>query len=346
MAEHTAIFRASASPEIGGGHIIRCLSLARELRDQGWNCIFASEQETLMMMPIIREFKFLKLSKNDEKDEASQVRKKLNSSAAAVIVDHYNRGLTFEKKCRKWSKIVMAIDDIPNRLHDVDLLLDQTGGRTPHRYKSLVPKDCKILTGPKFSLLRSSFSSLGASHKRHLNRGKHRIFVAMGASDPKNLTNIVLNTIHQVSPNSSADILLSSNAPHLSGIKKLCSGHHTYSLHTDLNDPASLISKATFAVGTAGINLWERCALGVPSVIVIAAENQRANAEYVIQNNGGIFGGALPTLDQNYLRQAISRMANEDQIVLSCSQGAAKICDGLGTKRVAKIIFSLVKNSA
>ena len=71
MAEHTAIFRASASPEIGGGHIIRCLSLARELRDQGWNCIFASEQETLMMMPIIREFKFIKLSKNDEKDEAT-----------------------------------------------------------------------------------------------------------------------------------------------------------------------------------------------------------------------------------------------------------------------------------
>ena len=342
MSKLLAVFRTSASKEIGGGHISRCMSLAQHFSERGWDCVFACEPQTEATMPIINQFETLKIEKSSLEEEAKFIRKRLNRDPSILILDHYNRDKTFEQYCRSWVDKILVIDDLANRPHDADLLLDQSGGRLPEHYLNLAPHSCQLMLGPKYSLLRSFFSSPQNIDISKRFSASPRIFVSMGATDFFNQTEQVLNAISSTLPAAKTDILLSEGAPHLLNIQDLCSQNRHFSLHIGVTNPAKIMRNATFSIGTAGINLWERCALGIPSIIFIAAENQRLNAEHVIKLGGGIYGGFGSSIDQENLASAILKFANDQRMITSMSMSAKKICDGLGVERVAKKIISII----
>ena len=342
MSNPLAVFRTCASREIGGGHVTRCISLAHHFSELGWDCIFACEPETETIIPTINQFEIFKIKHTTPKEEANFIRNNLNRNPNILILDHYNRDRTFEQCCRSWANKILVIDDLANRPHDTDLLLDQSGGRLPAHYVHLVPDTCQLMLGPKYSLLRHFFNSTQAGHLSRAMSTPPRIFVSMGATDFLNLTEQVLNVISNTSSEVKVDILLSEKAPHLLNLQNFCSQNPRFSLHTGLTNPAKIMREATFSVGTAGINLWERCALGIPSIIIIGAENQRLNAEHVIKFGGGVFGGTGPSIDQKYLASATLTLINNQKILKKMAISAKNICDGKGVKRVAKKIISVL----
>ena len=160
MPEGLAVFRADASPTMGGGHVMRCLTLADALRDAGWSCAFATAAESSAMVPALAR------SGHATIDIASDDAGELGACvghADLLIVDHYGLGAVFEGRARDWAGQVLVIDDLPNRPHDCDLLLDQTAGRGAGDYAGMVPDHCRLLLGADHALLRPQFLSARGS---------------------------------------------------------------------------------------------------------------------------------------------------------------------------------------
>ena len=343
MIKNLAVFRVSASSKIGGGHVARCLSLAAGLSEIGWDCVFASESETAKIMPIVNNYKGIVIPKNGILNETSFIEKFLEKQASILIVDHYQRGRKFQEKARSWAKNIMVIDDLANRPHDADLLLDQSGGRAATNYSGLVSSKCKLMLGPKFSLLRKDFSTPPISPKKSSVKKTPCIFISMGATDENNLTTPILKTLLHIAPQANVDILLSNGAPHIKKVKEICAKLGNVKLHVNVPNPVKIMSNATFAIGTTGINLWERCALGLPSIIFAVAENQLLNASYVVKHGGGILAGSSSKIDRDILANSILKIIQNGQCLETMATAARKICDGKGVSRVVKEIILLTE---
>ena len=185
----------------------------------------------------------------------------------------------------------MAIDDLADRAHDCEVLLDQNLGRENGDYAALVPKGCGMLLGPAYALLRSQFGAAreGALERR-VNWGEvSRIMVSMGATDPNGVTATVLDGIDRSGVAAAIDVVAPSDA--LRDVEKAALPLQA-DVHSDVADMAALMSRADLAIGGAGSTSWERCCLGLPSLLIVTADNQRAIADQL----GKLRRGGAPGL--------------------------------------------------
>ena len=178
----TVVFRADASEEIGGGHIMRCLTLAEALTGAGWHVGFAVNDQALSVVPWLAEAveDVLVLG---EGDETSAMMERWAEGVALLVVDHYERDIAFERSCRPWTAAILAIDDLANRQHRVDVLLDQTHGRDESDYRTLTGPNCRLLLGARFALLRPQFQTnrRRALARRENTASAKRLLISFGA---------------------------------------------------------------------------------------------------------------------------------------------------------------------
>src|SRR5262245_15084994 len=181
-----AVFRADASATLGGGHVMRCLVLAGQLAARGWKCVFATCSETLSVVPALKTsgHAFVAIEDDLPKNLAGQWRK----GADIVVIDHYDLDAKFERECRAWARRVVVIDDLADRPHDADVLIDATLGREESDYRALVPSSCRLLVGSAFALVRPEFARARPASLARDRSDLTSIFVGFGATDPGNCT--------------------------------------------------------------------------------------------------------------------------------------------------------------
>jgi UDP-2,4-diacetamido-2,4,6-trideoxy-beta-L-altropyranose hydrolase len=191
------------------------------------------------------------------------------------VVDHYALDAIWESVLRTASKKIMVIDDLANRQHDCDLLLDQNYYiNLEQRYKGLVPEHCITLLGPGYVLLRPEF---GEARKRlRVRDGKvSRILVFLGGSDPSNITGKILDVLKQLSLQEiTIDVVVGISNPNKNVIQRLCRKMQNAQYHCQVSNMAELIKKADIAIGAGGATTWERCILGLPTLTLVFADNQ------------------------------------------------------------------------
>jgi UDP-2,4-diacetamido-2,4,6-trideoxy-beta-L-altropyranose hydrolase len=328
------IFRADAAPALGGGHVQRCLALAETLIEAGWRTGFAFRGETLKTVPALAAspHRLLPLE-GAEKDEVAQLSANVGGRCDLLVVDHYGRGVDFEMAGRQLGGRIMVIEDRPGRRHDCDLLLDPTPGREAADYRDLVPNGCTLLLGPSYALLSPQFAKVRAAALSRSRRAvPKRIFVSMGMTDPRNFTEPVLQGIAAGSAGLSVDVVIGSAAPHLAGLRRLIDNLKLDArLHLDADNVAELMGAADLAVGAAGSSSFERCCLGLPSLVVVVADNQRDIA-------AGLDGAAeLLGLDDlaGAVAAGIKRLCADANVRVAMAKAAAALCDGRGAARVA-----------
>jgi len=186
MAEpRKAIFRTDASVMIGGGHVRRCLVLADALAEAGWAISFVCSAEAANIVPGLGSRGFAVMEPGAL--EKAPVRCDL------VVVDDYRLDATFERGARGWAKRILVVDDLANRPHDCDVLLDQSPGRARGAYAGLVPENCTLLLGPSYALLDRRFRA--ARGQRRATGKVERIFVNFGTTDTANATSLALDAI-------------------------------------------------------------------------------------------------------------------------------------------------------
>jgi len=304
----TCVFRVDASVNMGSGHVMRCLTLADDLCNSAIKILFICRQLPGHMCHFIEEkgYEVYRLPYNaqkphDEVDEktlwmgetwqidAKQTRQIVQELSATttihwLIVDHYSLDIQWEQNMKSYVQKIMVIDDLADRHHDCDLLLDQNlYVDMQTRYNGLLPKECQRLLGPQYALLRQEFYEV----RRKLNNRDglvKRMLVFFGGSDPTNETTKALKAIKMLNRKDiDVDVVVGSINPHKEEIQQMCTEMMNWTFYCQVKNMAELMNSADLAIGAGGSAIWERCFLGLPTINIIIAENQVATVNAVAQ---------------------------------------------------------------
>lgn len=356
-------FRVDASVVIGNGHVLRCLTLAKVLQKKGHQCLFicrmhegylgdkiAEEGFEVLRLPIRNLIKksetqalkhWLGASIQDDVTEIGECIKE--RAIDWVIVDHYAIDHHWEAALKNQPIKIMVIDDLADRYHKCDLLLDQNLGRSFQDYAGRVPQNCKLLLGVKFALLRNEFTQMRpVSLARRKNFGLNNILVTLGGVDSQNISIRILNLLELILSNSDCkvNIILGSNAPWINSVIHFISkAKVSTSLLLDVKNMATLMSHSDLIIGAAGTTAWERCCLGIPSISIALAKNQ-INIQKALIENGVILPVEVDDLDRQLINAINKLRAHPDQALAMGLRGS-KLVDGLGVNRVVDHVLEL-----
>lgn len=233
---------------------------------------------------------------------------------------------------------VLAWDDLADRPHACDLLLDQNLGRDPEAYAALVPEGTSVLAGPRYAVLRPEFAELRAAALASRSGGPlRRIMVSLGGVDRPNATGAVLEVLGSVPGlrDVQVDVILGSRAPAVEEVRSQAAAMPMQvEVAVDVDDMAQRMARADLAIGAVGGTTWECCALGLPSLLLTIAENQRAAAKRLDSYGASVLLGAVHETTWPRRLRAFLTAADLAERLSLMAQRAATIFDGAGSERV------------
>ena len=339
-----AIFRVDASLKMGTGHVMRCLTLAQVLNENGADVEFICRKHEGSLIDKIRssgfvvhELEVFEETKVDNKlahshwlgatqqqdaDDCINILKA--EKLDWLIVDHYALDEQWQKRLKPCYEKLMVIDDLADKIFDCDVLLNQNLGTQIEDYKNKIPDNCELLLGCNYALLRSEFSDL---RERALVRRKNtieinNILISMGGSDNENITYDILQ---QLDDRFNIVVVLGSSSMHSDMIAGYAEGKKIKVI-IDADNMAELMLEADLAIGAGGSTSWERCCLGLPTLLFVTAENQRVVAEN-LEHSGAVI------IVEN-LKDDLQMMASNFDLWRAISEKSQAICDGFGVKRI------------
>ena len=349
MNKKKIFIRVDSGLEIGTGHMMRCLSLAKILTEYNFEVCFLSKklEGNICDLIIKNEYKIEYLSNTNniesKYNDVSDIIKILckEKEKPFIIVDHYDLDVEWEKQVQKYVEKLIVIDDLANRNHVCDLLLDQNlYENMDDRYVDLVSSNCEILVGPKYALLRKEFSE---KRKKSIPRKNfNKIMVSFGGSDPNNETIKVLNALKKIKmKNIKIDVIIRKTNPNLNKIKEICDSIENCFLFQDVENMEEFMIDSDLSIGAAGITTWERCCLGLPSIVTTIADNQIEVVKAITKKKCIIhLGNSKETNSKDY-EKCIQEINGE--ILSDISLNCFKIVDGKGCIRVSEKIYKLLK---
>lgn len=360
------VIRVDASFLIGSGHVMRCLTLADELRQQGSDVAFVCREHAGNLIALIegKGYPVMHLqqlngyvSKPDDlihaewlgvswqQDALETINALGNTQPQWLIVDHYALDHRWEKELRPYADKIMVIDDLADRPHDCDLLLDQNLYLSMEtRYENLVPGNCRKLLGPKYALLRPEFS---AARKSLPQRDGHvrRILVFFGGVDPTNETEKALHALISIFDQLvevEVDVVVGGRNTHKEQIQNICATHEGFHYHCQVDNMAELMAAADLAIGAGGSTTWERCSLALPSITMIIAYNQRETTAAVAAAGAALNLGWYENVNEEVLAAAVSSLLQNASALREMGRQALSLFgDGSieGGRALAEIIW-------
>lgn len=357
-------FRVDASISIGTGHVVRCLNLAEKLRLNNFKCSFITKSHPGNLIAVIEEkgyevfvvnstdnkntysdneYEWLGDTQRDDALKTIDILDKANVKPEIIIVDHYAIDYKWEEVIRENYPFtnLIVIDDLANRKHLCDLLIDTTLERNISDYNHLIPSNCQTLLGTRYSLINENFYQLRneALKCRIKTSSPKKILITMGGID---IFNIAAKTLEIINRSFAREldlitVVLGKNCPHIEGVKNFAS---TMLCETnvliDTNKMPELMLSHHASIGALGGTTWERCVLGLPSINLAIANNQKILINK-LKSKGLITICDLEFTDEEFNESWEKLKYNYKDISLRSSQ----LCDGLGLTRVAGKIKSI-----
>jgi UDP-2,4-diacetamido-2,4,6-trideoxy-beta-L-altropyranose hydrolase len=347
-------FRVDASSQMGSGHLMRCRTLALALRDCGHEVSFIcrAHQGHLIWLLIEDGFQVSKLDASSQPSaldtwlgvtvgqDAEETKRSLNGWRPDwLIVDHYGLTFDWERSLRPHVGRLMVFDDLANRNHECDVLLDQnlTDDRS-QTYAALLPQHCRCLLGPCYALVRPEFAQHRAeSVRRRIHPELSNLLVFMGGSDPDDETSKVLDGIcgsHQRWLQ--IDVVVGASYPSMAKLSARAVGWPQLRLHVQTPHMADLMAAADLAITAGGTASWEKCVVGLPSLVAIIGDNQRAGALALHKCGAQITLGDAHLLTPSSYSSALDSIKPES--LRKMSSNAALVCDGRGTEKIISFL--------
>lgn len=332
----TILVRADAGPELGSGHVVRCANLVQRLRDTGELVVLAASD----VPPALAEWlhaQDLSVSRvppltEGVEDAASCLR--LGLSPDLVIVDHYALDAQWESVMRSSGATVVVIDDLADRPHECDFLIDPSPGEDLRvRYEGLVPDDARLFLGPAFALLREDF--LRPDLARVRDGTIQRVLVFLGGGVTSGQVLAVLEAIDSLEgPLLEVVALLGYSFPDPAPVHDFAAGRDWLSVVGVTDDVPALMSWADLAVGSCGGASWERCALGLPALAAVTAGNQLDNAKGLTRAGAAVVLGRVGDTTVETWARALQVLVEDPVQVRAMSSAALRLTSGSVAARV------------
>ena len=365
-------FRADASLQMGSGHVMRCLTLADALKARGAHCHFISRAHpghlleaihqrgykvNSLVAPVIRAqaaTKTIAIDVPDIQQEPAHAawlgstwQTDAQETAAILadlqpdwlVVDHYALDQHWEEVLAPHYRKLMVIDDLADRHHCCDLLLDQNLGRQPEHYAPWVPAHCQVLTGPQYALLRPEFAELRpySLQRRQAQPALRQLLISMGGVDQPNATGQVLQALKTCAlpADCRITVVMGLTAPWLQNVRELAAQMPwPTEVVVNVNDMARRMVDSDLAIGAAGSTSWERCCLGLPTLMVVLAENQQAGAQALGAAHAARLIGSVSNI-ATQLPQALRELFDSKH-QMRMSLAASSITNGQGVEKILK----------
>jgi len=349
------IFRVDSSLEIGTGHVMRCLTLAKKLKESNnfVEFICRKHEGNLIDKIITNGFNVYELDSTNEIDSSLSHSSWLKATQEQdandcidllrsikidwIIVDHYALDFCWESQMNKICEKIMVLDDLADRRHFCNILLDQTFLRNEKDYKELVPQNCRLFLGSEYALLRPEFIKWRSySLERRKNSSFKNLLVNFGGVDLNNFTEQILDelSVTELPPDIKIVIVMGQSSPHLNRvILKANKIKLDIEVKIDIDNMAELMANADICIGATGTTAWERCCLGLPAINIITAENQKDIAQNLSKKNAITL---LPEVkDLSSIIRNIKYSLNQMSLI------SRKISDGLGSERISKALVNI-----
>jgi len=354
-------FRTDASIQIGTGHVMRCLTLADALRERGAQCCFICREHDGHLLDLIRQrgHEAIPLPAcndnhqappnpahaawlgTDWATDAEQTGQALAQQCVDwLVVDHYALDSRWEQALRPACHRLMVIDDLADRPHDCDLLLDQNLGRRERDYAALLKPSTRMLIGPQYALLRPEFAQWRQySLARRAQPQLKNLLITMGGVDKDNATGQVLDVLKtcELPVDLHITVVMGPCAPWLEQAQEQAAQMpRPTQVLTGVTNMAQLMANSDLAIGAAGGTTWERCALGLPSMVFVLAKNQEPGAMALQQAGAAIMVHDIREMDILLSEPAL--VSNPD-FLRKMSKSAAALTTGTGVSRIVEKIF-------
>lgn len=360
--------RADASIDIGSGHIMRCVTLAKEMQKRGKEIFFICRElsENLSRSISDNGFHLERLSNyraadvKIDSDESSAINSSvldqethpdwIGTIAALkhirpylLVIDHFGIDAKWENAIRRIIPLRIAvIDGQRNRKHDCDILIDPNYSlEGKDGWKSLVLPECELFVGPQFAFLRPEFHKERKNIKVRYGRVED-ILICFGGSDKFNATKMVLQALKEINHSiQKVHVVIGSQNPWKDNLISICSNFKNFVCHIDPENIAALMSKADLAIGSGGIMTWERCFLGVPSILMSIAENEVRNCQALSNANAVIYIGRREHNNVESIKNAILGAVADPELLQSLSRRSIEIMSGSKTSCSDQLYESL-----
>lgn len=358
--------RADASFQMGNGHVMRCLTLADSLKQSGVECHFLCREHPGHLIEFIRDKGYpvfilpyeqlgsvepngpahaawLGSTQKEDEQFCQSILQALKPDW--LVVDHYALDSRWERAMRYHCGRLMIIDDLADRPHQCDVLLDQNLGRRLTDYAELVPRECNIMIGPKYALLRPEFPALREySLNRRAQSKLQNILITMGGVDQHNAAGRVLSALKQcrLPDGIRISVAMGPKAPWLKQIQAIAANMPwSTEILVNVSDMAQRMADCDLAIGAAGSTSWERCCMGVPTLMAVLAHNQVAIAEALTLSGAAILIGAPENVEfEEQCALEVAKLLQVDGRLMAMSNAAASVTNGTGTDTVIRRLLN------
>lgn len=347
-------FRVDVATHIGTGHWQRCLTLARYLKSQGcsitffyrkygegfealyndssfdYRCIGSSK---LNASPAT-EFEWL--GTDEQTDSEDFIAAIGENDYDVCIIDHYAIAQNWQRVVRQYITTIVVVDDLANRVHDCDLLIDQNYYyQYQSRYDSLVPSTCIKLLGPNYCLLRAEFYRLRMQPNQLSN---NQILINFGGVGNFTLLNKTIEAINQVKKYQFLVITGNISAKQFEVLSAKATNSHVRVIKYT-SDMASLMHTSAFAIGASGSTVWERFCLGLNAALVELTDNQAESLLYLSEQNLVDNLGKAENIQTKNLVDFLQNLVIDSPKMFDRKIKIQHLVDGLGVQRVANSIL-------
>jgi UDP-2,4-diacetamido-2,4,6-trideoxy-beta-L-altropyranose hydrolase len=341
------VFRVDSSDIIGTGHLMRCLTLAEALRKKGANCIFICRNHPKNIYFLIKDKGFslhlletlsdinqpldnwLGVGQLEDAQQTVEVIKNLTAIPDWLIIDHYGIDITWEQQLKEYVKKIMVIDDLANRSHYCDVLLDQSYTHRWNRYEGLVPDDCCVLLGPEYAILRPEFLK---ARQQIEKRGRppfdpSKVFIFFGGVDQENYTGKALDILPKIG-NFAPEVVIGIQNPHRERIQQQMQNFPTGELHIQIDNMAEIMMRCSWYLGAGGSVTWERMCLGLTGIVVAIANNQIPVSTALASDNFHILINSIQDISKDRLHDFFVQIPELQiwNMNLVSTYGLDKIC--------------------
>jgi UDP-2,4-diacetamido-2,4,6-trideoxy-beta-L-altropyranose hydrolase len=339
MSETRVLIFVNAGAEVGGGHVLRALALSQALEARGAQCaIVGPPPVTQVANAFAPDAVVLEAI-------GASARELMHAAGArpfdAVVFDHFALG-EVDHSAMAQGRPILVVDELADRALFADLVLDCGPQRRASDYDGLIPEGARLLLGPQYAPVRAEFPALREAALSWRGEPVQRILVSLGLTDIDGVTGQVVERLRPRLTTEGIDVVLGAGAPSLAGLTRIARRDTRMAIHVDTPHMARLTAEADLAIGAAGSSTWERCALGLPSLMLVLAENQQETARAMAQAQAGV---VLDPADPDFpgkFDRALMRLLADANLRRDLAQRSAELCDGLGAARAADAFLALI----